>query len=181
MKSDFQRRLDELFGDSVDRQGLAEADLAIDIATQFAALRERRGFTQKQLAERLGKTQQAVSKIENPPHKGHNLARLKEAVAALDATLDVTIVPLEDVEAYQALHPPKPVLEDLSSRKVVPSGLQPQRPMRRHRTLRPSPVSQRWPSPHGVPRSGDTFARGLVPPGAIARKVAPRKEPIRHV
>jgi transcriptional regulator with XRE-family HTH domain len=113
--TDFDRELNDSFGE-LDPQAIAEADLALDIAIQFAALRRRRGLSQKELADRLGRTQQAVSKIENPSHKGHNLARLKEAVAAMNATLDITIVPLQDAEAYQALYPPKPVLEDVSTR-----------------------------------------------------------------
>jgi transcriptional regulator with XRE-family HTH domain len=112
----FEQDLDDLFGDRTSPQGVAEASLAIDIAVQFAALRERRGLSQREVAERLGRTQQAVSKIERPTHNGHNLARLKEAVAVLDAYLDVTIVPLEDAAAYEALYPPKPVLEDLGAR-----------------------------------------------------------------
>ena len=111
----FLEELEEILG-SVDSQAYAEARLALEIATQFAALREQRGLTQRQLAERLGRTQQAVSKIENPTHAGHSLSRLKAAVAALDATLDVTIVPLEDLAAYEALRPPKPTLEAIQQR-----------------------------------------------------------------
>src|SRR5688500_16981904 len=103
----FLDELEEILG-PVDNQEYAEARLALEIAIQFAALRERRGLTQRQLAERLGRSQQAVSKIENPSHGGHNLARLKATVKALDATLDVTIVPLEDLAAYEACRPPKP-------------------------------------------------------------------------
>lgn len=116
MKSDFERELDEIFSE-LDPKLEADARLALDIASQFTALRLRRGLSQGQLAERLGKSQQAVSKIENPRHEGHNLARLKEAVEALDATLDVTLVPREDLDAYRAEFVAKPALD----RRVAPN------------------------------------------------------------
>lgn len=117
MMKTFTDELEEIFG-STNTQEYAEARLALEIAVQFAALRERRGLSQRQLAERLGRTQQAVSKIENPSHAGHNLTSLKSALEALDATLDVTIVPLEDLDAYDACRPPKPALEDIRRRTL---------------------------------------------------------------
>ena len=113
MKTDFDRELDDIF-QNVTPEAEAEALLAFDIALQFVALRERRKLTQAALAARLGKSQQAISKIENPTHGGHTLARLKEVLKELDATLDVTIVPNEDLDLYQTLYLPKPVLEDLT-------------------------------------------------------------------
>jgi transcriptional regulator with XRE-family HTH domain len=115
--------------------------VAIDIATQFSALRERRGLSQAQVAELIGKTQQAISRIENPTHAGHNIAVLRKVVEALGAVIDVTIVPMEDLEAYQELFPPKPTIEDIHARleaerpateaKVSPLPQQPARPRRR--------------------------------------------------
>lgn len=110
MKTDFERELDDIFA-NVDEHDEAEARLALDIASQFTALRLRRGLSQAQVAEKLGKSQQAISKIENPGHNGHQLARLKEAVAALDATLDVTLIPQEDLATYRAHRRPKPALD----------------------------------------------------------------------
>ena len=123
VKTGFDQSLDDIFGDTTDERGVAEEGLAIDVAVQFAALRQRRCLTQQQLAEKLGKTQQAISKIENPWQSRHSLERLKEAVEAMDATIDVTIVPLEDLASYRALLPPKPALEALPSRS--PSRRQP--------------------------------------------------------
>lgn len=117
MKTDFERELDDIFA-NVDEHAEADARLALDIASQFAALRLRRGLSQAQVAEKLGKSQQAVSKIENPGHNGHQLARLKEAVEALDATLDVTLVPREDLDAYRAGFVAKPALD----RRVAPKA-----------------------------------------------------------
>lgn len=138
----FLDELEEILG-PVDNQDYAEARLALEIAIQFAALRERRGLTQRQLAERLGRSQQAVSKIENPSHGGHNLARLKATVKALDATLDVTIVPLEDLAAYEACRPPKPTLEEIGlpaahERPAPPGRCRRTRSARRHPPIKVS-------------------------------------------
>jgi transcriptional regulator with XRE-family HTH domain len=141
MKSAFLRELDEIFDGVVDDHEVAKWGVAIDIATQFSALRERRGLSQAQVAELVGKTQQAISRIENPTHAGHNLAVLRKVVEALGAVIDVTIVPMEDLEAYQELFPPKPTIEDIHARleaerpateaKVSPLPQQPARPRRR--------------------------------------------------
>jgi transcriptional regulator with XRE-family HTH domain/phage-related protein len=141
MKTDFDLELDEIFGDDSDEQAEAEAAIAIGIAVQLHALRERRGMSQAQVAERSGRSQQAISKIENPTHAGHNLATLQKVVEALGAVIDVTIVPIEDLDSYRDLYPPKPTLENINERlaaaqpvpeaKVSPLPQQPARPRRR--------------------------------------------------
>src|SRR5262245_34948865 len=116
MKTDLDRELDEIFGDNLDELAVAEAGIAIGIAVQLHALRQRRGLSQAQVAELTGRSQQAISKIENPTHAGHNLATLRKVVEALGAVVDVTIVPMEDLDAYKGLHPPKPTLENVNER-----------------------------------------------------------------
>jgi len=120
--TDFDRRLDEIFADVTPRDR-ADAALALDIATQVTALRQQRGLTQAQLAEKLGKTQQAISKIENPTHAGHSLARLHDLLAALDATVDVTLVPLEHLADYRERFAHKPVLDARLAKLAAEGGL----------------------------------------------------------
>ena len=55
-KSAFQQELDEIFDGIVDDREVAKWGTAIDIATQFYALRERRGLTHAQVGEQIGKT-----------------------------------------------------------------------------------------------------------------------------
>jgi transcriptional regulator with XRE-family HTH domain len=141
MKTDLDRELDEIFGDDLDELAVATAGVAIEIAVQLHALRERRGLSQAQLAELTGKSQQAISKIENPTHAGHNLAALRTVVEALGGVIDVTLVPIEDLETYKELRPPKPTLEDINERlaleqsppqaNVSPMPEQPVQPRRR--------------------------------------------------
>lgn len=120
--TDFDRRLDEIFAD-VSPMDRADAALALDIADQVTALRQQRGLTQAQLADKLGKTQQAISKIENPVHVGHSLSRLHDLLAALDATVDVTLVPLEGLAAYREQFSHKPVLEARLAKLTAEEGL----------------------------------------------------------
>ncbi|HEY7035659.1 MAG TPA: hypothetical protein VH482_30235 [Thermomicrobiales bacterium] len=44
MKPAFKQELDEMFEDIVDDQAVAKDGMTLDVATQFYALRERRGL-----------------------------------------------------------------------------------------------------------------------------------------
>lgn len=156
----FTDELEEIFG-PINSPEYAEARLAVEIALQFAALRKRRGLSQQQVAERLGKSQQAVSRIENPSHGGHNLSSLKAALEAIDATLDVTIVPLEDLEAYDACRPPKPALEDVNRRA----------------NQQASTVASAWESRRSQSRrNGIRSSEKIAPP--VKRIAAEKKQPL---
>ena len=64
---------------------------AWDVALQLAQLRERAGLSQKQLADRLGTTQQQVSRLESPSYEGHSLHMLRRVAQALGAKFRVVI------------------------------------------------------------------------------------------
>lgn len=81
------------------------ADQAWDIAFQLAALRQARGLTQKQVAELLGTKQQAIARLEDPSYTGHSLSMVRRYVAALGASLDVTIVLAEAAADYEVAPP----------------------------------------------------------------------------
>lgn len=74
-------------------QELAEVSERLEIALQIARLRELLGLTQSQLAERVGTSQQTISRLENPDYMGHSLRTLRRIADALDARVEVRIVP----------------------------------------------------------------------------------------
>lgn len=81
-----RRRREQLFealGDVEYRRAFAE-DVGTGLAFQIRALRENRGWTQEQLAERMGKRQETISRWENPEYGKHTLSTLKELAAAFD-------------------------------------------------------------------------------------------------
>ena len=109
-KTNFDRFLERKLKDPEYRARFEAADHAWDIALQLAALRQARGLTQKQVAELLGTRQQAIARLEDPTYSGHSLSMVRRYVEALGASLDVTVVPLENSDAYAAQRSAKPLL-----------------------------------------------------------------------
>jgi len=99
-KTNFDRYLERKLQDPGFRARFEAADRAWDIALQLVALRQARGLTQNQVAELLGTKQQAIARLEDPTYTGHSLSMVRRYVEALGASLDVTIVPIEDMGAY---------------------------------------------------------------------------------
>ncbi|MBI3967586.1 MAG: helix-turn-helix transcriptional regulator [Chloroflexi bacterium] len=104
-----------------DERDLKAAELAWDLVIQLAKLREQRGLTQSQLADLVGTSQQAISRLENPLYDRHSLRVLREIAAALNAYVDVVVVPEEHVDAYLA-HRYQPVLDDPPSAQTTPNA-----------------------------------------------------------
>ena len=63
---------------------------------QIRRLRERRGWTQAQLAEKAGTQQVVVSRWENPDNKGITLNTLKRLAGAFDVALMVRFAPFSE-------------------------------------------------------------------------------------
>lgn len=77
-------------------RALAEAKLNADIAQEIYALRTKAGLTQKQLAELVGTTDSAVSRLdlEDADYAGHSLRMLQRIGAALNRRIEIRFVPL---------------------------------------------------------------------------------------
>ncbi len=113
-KTNFDRYLERKLQDPEFRARFELADQSWDIALQLAALRKARGLTQKQVAEMLSTQQQAIARLEDPAYTGHSLSMVRKYVEALGASLDVTIVPIEDSDTYAAKRSQKPLLANHS-------------------------------------------------------------------
>jgi DNA-binding XRE family transcriptional regulator len=68
-----------------------KAGQAWDVAMQLAALRTESGLSQKELASRLGTSQQQISRLESPGYEGHSLSMIRRVADALGATVRVRI------------------------------------------------------------------------------------------
>jgi transcriptional regulator with XRE-family HTH domain len=66
---------------------------AWDVALQIAALRQRAGLSQKDLAKLLKTSQQQISRLESPGYEGHSLSMLRRVAEALHARVRVTFEP----------------------------------------------------------------------------------------
>ena len=65
---------------------------------QLAALREKAGLSQRDLARKLKTSQQNISRLESPSYEGHSLTMLRRAAKILGATVRVTLAPKEKSE-----------------------------------------------------------------------------------
>ena len=90
-KTNFDLYLEEQLKDPVFAERFERAGEAWDVAMQIAALREQAGLSQKDLARKLGTSQQQISRLESPSYEGHSLSMLRRVAEALGATVRVVI------------------------------------------------------------------------------------------
>ncbi len=70
-----------------------KAGEAWDVAIKLASLRKASGLSQKQLAKRVGTSQQQISRLESPSYEGHSLSMLRRVAEVLGASVRVEIQP----------------------------------------------------------------------------------------
>ena len=88
-KTDFDLFLEEQLKDPDFAERFKRAGEAWDVALQIAALREKAGLTQRDLARKLKTSQQQISRLESPSYEGHSLSMLRRVAEALGATVHV--------------------------------------------------------------------------------------------
>lgn len=66
----------------------------IRLADQITELREKRGWTQADLARKVGTTQSGIARLENPGYRNYSLKTLEKVAQALGARL---VVGLQEV------------------------------------------------------------------------------------
>jgi DNA-binding XRE family transcriptional regulator len=87
----FDRYLQDQLRDPDFTLRFKEAGEAWDLAIQLAALRKESGLSQKELAKRVGTSQQQISRLESPTYEGHSLSMIRRVAEALGATVRVEI------------------------------------------------------------------------------------------
>jgi len=92
-KTNFDLYLEEQLKDPVFAERFERAGEAWDVALQIAALREKAGLSQKELARKLRTSQQQISRLESPDYEGHSLSMLRRVAGILGATVRVAIEP----------------------------------------------------------------------------------------
>jgi len=94
-KTNFDLYLEEQLKDPVFAERFERAGEAWDVALQLAALREKAGLSQRDLARKLRTSQQNISRLESPSYEGHSLSMLRRVADVLGATIHVTFAPKE--------------------------------------------------------------------------------------
>lgn len=96
--------LDEFDEDSDYRHGYMEAFTDSWIATQIRVLREQRGWTQQDLAQRTGMRQSTIARLESTEYSGRSVRSLQRLAEAFDVTVTVAFESfseaLDRVEAF---------------------------------------------------------------------------------
>jgi transcriptional regulator with XRE-family HTH domain len=90
-KTNFDRYLDDNLKDPAFAARFKEAGEAWDVAMQIAALRKESGLSQKELARRVGTSQQQISRLESPGYEGHSLSMIRRVAEVLGASVRVQI------------------------------------------------------------------------------------------
>jgi len=91
-KTNFDRYLEEQLKDEDFAERFKKAGEAWDVALELAALRKESGLSQKELAKRVGTTQQQISRLESPSYEGHSLSMLRRVAEALGATIHIELL-----------------------------------------------------------------------------------------
>lgn len=78
------------------RDGYLHSAVRTRVAYQIRAIRHKLGLTQKQMAERTGKTQSVISRLENIDYDGISIQSLLDIASALDIALTVKFTSYPD-------------------------------------------------------------------------------------
>ncbi len=90
-QTNFDQYLEKQLQDSDFAKRFKKAGRAWDVALQLASLRKDAGLSQKELALKVGTSQQQISRLESPSYEGHSLSMLRRVAEILGATLSVEI------------------------------------------------------------------------------------------
>jgi transcriptional regulator with XRE-family HTH domain len=101
-KTNFDRYLEKQLKDPAFAARFERAGEAWDVALQIAALREKAGLSQKELAKLLKTSQQQVSRLESPGYEGHSLSTLRRVAEVLHAKVRVIFEPAGKVTGTHA-------------------------------------------------------------------------------
>lgn len=99
-KTNFDKYLETQLKDQDFTERFKKAGNAWEIAMQIADLRKEAGLSQKELAQRLGTSQQQISRLESPSYEGHSLSMLRRVAEVLGATVQVKIQRKADTNRY---------------------------------------------------------------------------------
>jgi len=90
-KTNFDRYLEKQLKNPDFAKRYQKAGDAWDVALQLAALRKKAGLSQKELAQRVGTSQQQISRLESTSYEGHSLSMLRRVAEVLGAKVHIHI------------------------------------------------------------------------------------------
>jgi transcriptional regulator with XRE-family HTH domain len=121
-KTNFDIFLEEQLRDPDFAERFKLAGEAWDVALQIAALREKAGLSQKDLAHKLKTSQQQISRLESPSYEGHSLSMLRRVAKALSARVRVVLEPQAATRGSHLAEAPAPYRVKRSASKSRDAG-----------------------------------------------------------
>jgi transcriptional regulator with XRE-family HTH domain len=114
------------------RRAFVEGHATDTIAFQLRAMRKKKAWEQKDVAEKLGnrKLQPMISRYENPDYGKYSISTLLELAAAFDVALAVRFVPFSellvwDVSSNPSKEMPEFFCDDEKLRQILDDGVNP--------------------------------------------------------
>src|SRR5260370_37748164 len=107
-KTNFDVFLEEQLRDPDFAERFKRAGEAWDVALQIAALREKAGLSQKDLARKLKTSQQQISRLESPSYEGHSLSMLRRVAKVLSTKVRVVFEPEAETHTSRLAEAPTP-------------------------------------------------------------------------
>jgi transcriptional regulator with XRE-family HTH domain len=98
-KTNFDHYLEQQLADPAFARRFRAAGEAWDVSLQVAQLRQRVGISQKELAARLGTSQQQISRLESTAYEGHSLSMLRRVAHALNGRVRFILEPAKNEPA----------------------------------------------------------------------------------
>ena len=97
-------KFEQLWKSIEDKEMRREFNLDFDtsLAFQIKLLREKNGWTQQQLAERVDSKQETISQWENPNYGKYTVKTIKSLATAFDVGLMVKFAPFSEVIEWNA-------------------------------------------------------------------------------
>ena len=80
-------------------QGVAQERINVRVAMEIYQARQEAGLSQQELAELVGTSQQAISRLEDADYDGHSLSMLQRIGAALNKRVEIRLVSTDALEA----------------------------------------------------------------------------------
>ena len=82
------------------RDSFVASNIANTVSSQIFTLRDQRGWTQKELAQRAGMGQSRIPALEDPNLENFEIGTLKRIAAAFDVALVVRFVPFSELVSW---------------------------------------------------------------------------------
>jgi transcriptional regulator with XRE-family HTH domain len=84
------------------RDSFVSAHISNTVSSQIAMLRERAGWTQTQLADRVGMKQSRISALEDPNYENYETKTLLRIASAFDVALTVRFTPFSELARWSS-------------------------------------------------------------------------------